>query len=44
VTVSKAVNLAAELTADEDQFATVGTAALPAAGTLVIETIFQIVT
>lgn len=42
--VAKAANLAAELAADEDQFLTVGTAALPAAGTLVVETFFTIFT
>jgi hypothetical protein len=34
-TVSSAVNTAAELAADEDQFLTVAAAALPGAGTLV---------
>jgi hypothetical protein len=39
-TVAKAANLAAELAADEDQFVTTAAAALPGAGTLVIETLY----
>jgi hypothetical protein len=41
-TVSSAVNTAAELAADEDQFLTVAAAALPVGGTLVVETIYNI--
>jgi hypothetical protein len=40
-TVSLAVNTSAELAADEDQFLTVGAAALPGAGILVVETIYN---
>lgn len=39
--VCSAANVAAILTADEVQFLTVGTAALPAAGTLVVETLYN---
>lgn len=41
-TVSMAVNTTAELAADEDQFLTVGAAALPNGGILVVETIYNI--
>lgn len=40
-TVSSAVISAAELAADEDPFLTVAAAALPGAGTLVVETIYS---
>lgn len=40
--VSSAVNSAAVLTADEDPFITVAGAALPGAGTLVVETSYNI--
>jgi hypothetical protein len=39
--VAKAAMLAAELAADEDPFLTVAAAALPGAGTLVVETIYS---
>jgi hypothetical protein len=43
VSIAKAANLAAELAADEDQFLTVGAAALPNDGTLiVVETEFTL--
>lgn len=40
--VSLAANISAELAADEDQFLTVAAAALPGAGTLVVETIYNV--
>lgn len=40
-TVVSATTLAAELAADEDPFITVAAAALPGAGTLVVETIYS---
>lgn len=36
VTIAKAANVAAELAADEDQFLTVGAAALPNDGTIIV--------
>jgi hypothetical protein len=38
--VAHTANLAAELAADEDQFVTIAAAALPGAGTLVVETFY----
>lgn len=40
--VSSAVNTAAELAADENPFLTVAAAALPGAGTLTVETIYNV--
>lgn len=40
--VSSAANTAAVLAADEPQFITVGAAALPGAGTLTVETIYNV--
>jgi hypothetical protein len=40
--VSSAVNISAELAADEDQFLTVAAAALPNGGTLVVETFYNL--